>query len=699
MVTRFVETAATALALMVLGTGVAHAQDQAAPAAEASAGSAADSNDGQDGGEIVVTALRRESTVSRTPAALSVMGGGELRNTGVVSALNLPDVMPNIQNGVAGFTIRGISSGDTTAKGDPSTAFSINGIYIARPQEQGLTFLDVERVEVLRGPQGTLYGRNATAGAVNVISNRPRDEFQAAGSVEIGNYETRRAELMVNLPAAPGFAVRAAASINKHDGFSPTGNGRAALDDQDDLSLRLSASAEITPSIRLLVIGDYGRARPTGLGYTAVAQALSTTGINRRRTNPGGDSRQNLEAGGITTQFDADLGFANLTYLFGYRKSTNDYVQYYRDNGPFVDQQNDHSQTSHELRLASSGSGPLQWVAGLFYFTEDQRTVTLVNLSPTLRLNFDLPTQIESKAAFAQVTYSLTGSLRVTGGIRYTDDQKVRTGTQIVNGGTPIPFNAKVDYSKWNWKIGIDQDLGSNGLIYASISTGYKAGGFNDGNPTTQPALYYDPEDVRAIEGGVKVKPFDGLQLAVAGFHYDYKGLQLSSVPPTGGILTLNAAQATVYGAEVEGTWRVVRNGRFDFNVSWLNATYDEYRPSGASGVNWAGRRLDRSPAFTARIAYQHDIELGDGSRITPQASTRYSSSYFVSNFSGPVQYRQDAYWRTDFSLTYHAPKDRWYVQAFARNLEDESTLSTFSMGALHFNEPRLYGARLGFRF
>lgn len=652
------------------------------------------------GDEIVVTALRREQLASRAPVALSVVGGENLQELGVVSAQNLPEVLPNIQNGVAGFAIRGISSGDTTAKGDPSTAFSIDGIYIARPQEQAFTFFDLQRVEVLRGPQGTLYGRNATAGAINVISNRPSPSgFAAAGSFEIGNYDTRRANAMINVPVSSNIAIRAAGALNRRDGFSPTSNGRPYLDDQDDISFRLSGQADITSNLRLLVVGDYTKAEPTGRGYTPVARAFTGSRRDRRITSPGGDSHQFLEIGGATVDVGLDLGFANLTYLFGRRDSTNDFVQFYADTANFVDQQNDHSQTSHELRLASSGASRLQWVAGLFYLNESAYSLSRVRPNPTLQLLFDLETDVKSFAGFAQATYSLTDSLRVTGGLRYTKDEKSRFGYQTANAGPQIPNAAEVNYSKTNWKLGIDHDLGSAGVVYATISTGYKAGGFNDGNPVSQPALYYDPEDVRAIEVGAKSRLFGVAQVSAAAFHYSYKGLQLSSVPPTGGILTLNAARATVKGAEVESSVRVGRRGRLEFSAALLDAAYDEYFPLGPTGPSFAGRRLDRSPEFTARVAYSHDFMLGDGSKIAVNGSTRYSSSYFVSNFNVPLQYTQEAFWRTDASIGYHAADDGWYVQAFARNLEDNNTISIFAMGSLAMGEPRLYGVRAGFRF
>jgi len=652
-------------------------------------------------GDIVVTALRRDQSLLKTPLAISVVSSESLRGNGISSAQNLPDLLPNVQNGVAGFAIRGISSGDFTEKGDPSTAFSLDGIYIARPQQQTLAFFDLERVEVLRGPQGTLYGRNATAGAINVISARPRHEFAASAGFEYGNYDTVRSTAMVNVPLGDAVALRLSGAFNRHDGYTDTRDGHRSLDGRNDLAVRARLLADLSPSTSLLVTADYGRIQDSGPAYIPQARALlNNKDTTLRYQNPGRDDFNLLKSGGVTAELNTDLGFAKLTYLFGYRKSTNRYLQSFGDNVAAVDMDNSQHQDSQELRLASTTSGPLQYVVGLYYFNENTHTAPVVTISGGPTLNFDLDAHGKSYAAFGQATYSLADTVRLVGGLRYTRDEKSRDGLFSIVGGPSFPYDAAVKFGKWTWKAGVEADIAPQALFYASVSTGYKSGGFNDGNPQTQPNLYYDPETITSYEAGLKGSFLaNKLYVSASGFYYDYKGLQLSSVPPTGGIVTLNAAKAKVWGLEVEGRLRPIKGGALDFNATYLNATYDRYLPLGTGGPSYAGFALDRSPKFAFRVGYTQDFGLANGGRISANAATKYSSSYVVTDFNVPFQFRQGAYWRTDLSLGYFAPGEKWYLQAFARNLENTRTLGVINFSSLTLGEPRQYGVRAGFTF
>jgi iron complex outermembrane receptor protein len=693
-------TSTLAMMIGVLGSAPVLGQETTRqPNAEESSRRTADTVP-QESADIVVTALRRSQSVVSAPLAISVVDGPGLTRTGVTNPQQLPDLLPNVQNGVAGFGIRGVSSGDFTEKGDPSTAFSLDGIYIARPWEQTLSFFDIDRVEVLRGPQGTLYGRNATAGAINVISARPADHFEASATGEYGNYDTRRLTAMINLPLSNSISLRLAGAHNAHDGYTATRDGSDRLDGRNDLAGRARLLIEVDTKTSILLSGDIGRIRDSGPAYIPLPRALDTRGTDSRYQNPGRDGYNHLTVGGTTAEVNSDLGFGTLTYLFGWRRSNNEYLQTFGDNGPHVIMDNDHEQDSHELRLASKGTGAFQWVGGLFYFHEKTNVAPTVVIPGGPTLLFDLHARASSKAAFGQITFGLTPSFRVVGGLRYTDDSKARVGDFAIVNGPSFPYDAAVHFKKWNWKAGIEYDIAPRVLAYASVSTGYKSGGFNDGNPQTQPALYYDPEDITAYEAGLKGRFLDGrLYASTAVFYYDYQGLQLSSIPPTGGIVTLNAAKATVKGFELEGNARVLRNGTVDFNFALLEAQYDRYLPLGPGGPNFAGRDLDRAPKSSFRIGYTQDFPLADGGRVSASISTKHSSSYAVTDFNVPFQYRQEAIWRTDLRLAYHAPGDRWYLQAFARNLENNNTLGTISFGSFTLNEPRLYGVRGGVTF
>jgi iron complex outermembrane receptor protein len=651
--------------------------------------------------EVIVTANRRSQSLSKTPLAITAVTGEKLGGEGITNTQNLTNILPNVQNGPAGFSIRGVASGDFTEKGDPSTAFNLDGVYIARVTAQSLALFDIERVEVLRGPQGTLYGRNATAGVVNVITARPSDDFDASGTVEVGNYDTVRTTAMVNVPLSESVAFRLSGAINRHDGYTATRDGSNRLDDQDDAALRARLRLKTGEKSDLLVTADYGKVDQTGVAGVAQPRVFSMNDDHSLRyQNPGKDNFNYFKAAGTAVEYNADLGFAKLTYLFGYRKSKWRTLTTKGDAVADIMNVQDHSQDSHELRLASQGSGPLQYVAGLYYFHEDTETSPSLDITGVGQLAFDLHAKGRSYAPFSQVTYSLSPALRLTGGARYTWDQKSRVGTFRFGNFDPTPYDADYKASKATWKVGAEYDLSPTLLTYASVATGYKAGGFNDGNPQTQPALYYGPETLTSYEGGIKGTLLNrSLYFSASAFYYDYKGLQLGTVLPEGGQVTSNAGVSNVKGFELEGSWKALRDTTLNYSIAVLDAKYDEYLPKGAGGPSYAGLSLDRSPKLSGRIGIQQNFPLSNGGRISATAAVKYSGSYMVSDFSGPIQYRQKSYTRTDVTLGYHSPDGNWFVQAFGRNLENERQLGLVEFGAFTLSEPAQYGIRAGFYY
>lgn len=688
-------TVALAAAAVAAGMSLsAGAQTAAAPDSAASAPQAEAPKGSMVLETVVVTAQRRKETLDKTPLAISAIKGEDLAVRGVSTPQDLTNTLPNVQNGVAGFAIRGISSGDDTEKGDPSTAFSLDGVYIARPQVQTLGMYDLERVEVVRGPQGTLYGRNATAGAINVITAKPVFGEQRSVGLEVGNYGSLRFTGVYNTQTSESSALRLAVSHNQHDGFTETRDGTRALDSRKDTAVRGKYRLDFDKS-SLMLTADYAEQDDSGRARLPISRAISGD-KNQYYQNPGRDGFLRLKSGGLAAEYGAETEFGDFTSITGYRRTTMTETQLFQDKGSnwaIADMTN--TQFSQEFRLSSAGSGPFQWVTGLFYFQEETKTVPVVYVPVVpLELHWDLTAKSNSTAAFAQGTYTVMPGLRAVGGVRYTRDHKERAGTFTLVGAFSSPYDASISNSKANWKAGLEYDLTKNALLYANVSTGYKAGGFNDGNPKDQPALYYNPENLTSYEVGVKGRFLENrLYLATSVFHYNYSDLQLSSIPITGGTLTLNAAKATLNGLEVEGAFYVTQDGRLEFSGAYLDAKYDQYLPLGAGGPSYAGVHLDRSPKGTARIGYTHDFPVAAG-RISAGFATKYSSAYTVSDFNVPRQFVQEAYWRTDAQIGYYAPKDRWYVQAFVRNIENKRQLGQYQFDTLTITDPRQFGIR-----
>lgn len=696
-------------------------------------------------GDIVVTATRTETLASETPIALTAIGGEGLRDAGITNPTQLADVVPNLSidraNGLQ-ITIRGVTSTDGTEKGDPSAAFLLDGIYIARPQAQEVSFFDIERIEVLRGPQGTLFGRNTTAGVVQIISARPVDRFAASVDASYGNFDAIRATAMVNVPVASGIALRGAVNYDRRDSYviqSPT--SPYTLDPaKDNLSGRLSALFEFSPDIDLLIRGDYSQIKGRPANSVRLTNFFERPfvpagrpqyidlGSKRQRMrlhNDGMLSYRDNETWGISAELNWGMGPVTMTYLGSYRELTRheggpqDFGLPTAFAGVF---DGDYWQNSQELRFAFDNDGRFTGQAGAYYFKEKSGIAAFILNPPfipgALAYGFPQdPTIAESQAVFGQFSYELIPDLKLTGGVRYSHDLKSRVGQTVIIfpdpvGTIPTQQNvARRKFSKVTWRAGLDYDLDDT-LLYATVSTGYKAGGFNDGCEAGTGAgcvlpadvLYYDPETLTAYEAGIKTRFADGaIRLNAALFHYDYKGLQLSFQSNICGgpcQVTTNAAAAKIDGIEVEVHIQPHVGHRIDLGINYLDARYDRFMP--APGIDFADRGLDRAPKLSASAGYNYTHELANGGRIEANAHIRLSDSYTLTDYAVPVQFRQPSFHKTDLALTYTAPDDRFYVQAYAKNLENEITLSSLSAQtgtSASFADPRTYGLRAGVKF
>lgn len=698
---------------------------------------------GTSSSEIVVTAQRRAQSVQDVPLAVTALEGETLAQEGVRGVEDLGEVAPSLSITTSGATqifMRGVGSTNVTPVGDSAVAVHLDGVYLARSNALNAQFYDIARVEVVRGPQGTLYGRNATAGAINIITNQPRFDFEGAAAVEYGNYNTLVMSGMVNAPVTDTLALRAAFQSIRHDGYLEAADGPVNAqgndrNDQNDISGRAQLLFQPGDRFKITLRGDYthqggaGPAavpypNPTGDPYVAVALL---------------DVYQDNAIFGGSLEAEYDLGFATVTYLGGYRElqldSKSEILQTGNNRPIFVD--NNQKSWSHELRLAGE-TGPLEWVVGAYRFEEENFTDFRIQLPPGIFLTFmQGPIAAESIAFFGQATYSLTDAVRITGGLRYTEDEKSRIGGTFLTGadGTVLRQiavnNADATWDSIDWKVGAEYDLSPDSLLYAQAATAYKAGGYFDGPaPNT-----YDPEEIMSYEIGSKNVLADGrLRLNVAAFYNDYSDLQVSAVEVIAGeaaLVTRNAGTAEIYGVELETAFQLTPNASFDFVGSWLHAEYTDFvLPFGDPFVNndanadiercyaadysqprprrgdFSGCALARTPEFAFSAGYSHRFDLGNGGAIIARAQTRYESEKNL-EFHGFAANREGDFTKTDLALTYQSPDD-WYLQAYVRNIENDAVRTNSNPNAQTgittngtdvYAPPRLYGIRLSANF
>ncbi|MGZ8320942.1 MAG: TonB-dependent receptor [Telluria sp.] len=708
--------------------------------------------------EVLVTAQRMAAPASKTPVAMSVLYGERLLEAGIESPAAIGARLANVHLDGASdglrLTIRGVSNADSTEKGDPSAAFMLDGIYIARPQIQNISFFDIDRVEVLRGPQGTLYGRNSTAGVVNVISNTPGKQLEGAVGAEVGKYASRKANAMINVPVNDALALRAAVAYNQHDSYlnNGTGTGHTLGLDRDDTAARLSARLAIGQSASLLLRYDSSSLRnnndshvPVSNFYTFGANGQpgwNDAGTGARLTNrfvpPNAPLQQgsgHASASGLGAEFDWNLGGATLHYLGSHRKFDYDHqANFHYGVAPgfalgvrqaFGGQ---YSQDSHELRVESNGAGPLKAQAGVYHFREDAdvlytfRDLELLGLPPYYV--FPLAATSVGKAVFGQATYSLSPSLRVTAGARYSEDDKSRVGsTDFQQGAAFNPATdfrllnaAALDTHKTTWRLGAEYDLARDTMLFATVSTGYKAGGFNDGciagtrengidcpAPVSVPAsaLYYQPEALTSYEAGVKAAFWNRkATLNATAFYYDYTNLQLSGVVVVQGaprFVTTNAGVASVTGLELDGQFAATASDRISYSLSLLDAHYKSYVPDGVH--SWAGKRLDRSPRAAATLGYEHTFRL-DGAKVKAGIFSRASAAYMISVPSQLLQYRVPGRTQSDLSFGYQRDRANWSLGAHVKNIENKVLpVAIDSFGMAVPGDPLTYGVRVDYRF
>jgi iron complex outermembrane receptor protein len=707
-----------------------------AQAQSASQGTAASAAQQPGVGDIIVTASKRPELLSKTPVAVTVINTAALDQRGVTRIENLTTSIPNTQlfyvaTGGVQLGIRGISTNQNNELGNPSVAFHIDGVYEPRPENLTGILYDVDRIEVLRGPQGTLYGRNATVGSINVVTAAPKGKLEAFGDVSYGNYNDVLIRGVVNIPVTDTFAVRASAVYHRNDGYqreTSVGNYFKA----DEVGNRVTALWRPSQSFSWQIEGDYDHNQ----GTPPLAElSILPAGTSRFHQNVDTPGYIDTQSYGVRSRmeykFTPDL---SLAYIAGYGKLKGR-TQYDMDGTTSQDHINRYIRNqdhwSHELNL-NYDTKRLKVLLGAFYFQERPRTVLNQDngVFDYSGIYPDLTLKNRSYAFFGQATYSITEAIRLTGGVRYSHDQAMTDGrinyfcpygtapsfTMASPSAACSPFGVigpqDARWSKVTWKAGIDADLSSGTLAYATVSTGYKAGVL--GNNGLIPDA--DPETSTNYEIGLKTHLLNNkLLLSLSAFWMDYKDLQISTLfAPRGTNGTVveginNVGKARSRGVEAEFAWSPTRDDQFSGFASFIDARYlrypdaNNYQLDPDNGVlsDNSGNRLVLSPKWSGRFSYSHTFHIGDAT-LVPSASIYYQSMMYLTPFNLSVD-RQKGYTKSDITLTYNFAGEHLSIEGFVHNLEDRKVATmqfNYELPVLrYYSDPRTYGVRIGFKY
>lgn len=615
-----------------------------------------------DGGlaEIVVTAQRREESLQKAAIAVTAVTGDDLTRSGITETSNLGKLVPALvvqpTGGATSFFLRGVGTNSQNSFSENAIAFNFNGVYVGRPTAPAGVFYDLERVEVVKGPQGTLYGRNATGGAINVLPKKPvLGKFGVEGLAEYGNYDSKKGFLAVNVPFGEVAALRVAGQVVDRDGYISDG-----YDDDKGEAVRASFLLKPSDIWSINIVGDYYHQGGKGGGAVLLpSKAFAVPLVNDRVSisdpralaaingyastlfappfcaggfitsgcieNARSDGYLDNHFYGLSAQVDGDMGFATLSVIPAWRKSEADFRTYLP--GFRGEIQDNAEQMSLEMRLTSAADQRLRYVLGGFFFNEQQDTLNYFRQGRLSTTRFTPRLKTQSLAAFGQLTFDITDALRLIAGGRYTQEDKSQL-TASVGGGLPgpvdpplgIPVTGDLRFNKFTWKAGIELDAGPASLVYANVATGFKSGGFYVAAPPTNS---FRPESLTAYTIGAKNRFFGNkLQLNIEAFYWDYKDQQVTFVGgvQTGnglfaqGSLTTNAGKSRIFGTEIEARFAPTRDDLFNVNVQYLNGKYKglqtaNFSPTGApvtTGCSITGSRLANPGINGARF---YDID------------------------------------------------------------------------------------------
>lgn len=713
------QTSGALVALSILSVSTA-ARAQEAATAEA-----------EDSGEIVVTALKRSQSVQAVPASIAAVSGEELGQKGLSDIRDLSRVVPNLNwgehFGTTLITIRGAGSSVDSGATEPTVALYVDGIYLPRSDMATFRAVDLERVEVLRGPQGTLYGRNAAGGAVNFVSQAPTKDFTGKVELSTGSRDAWGASGYVSGAIAPGISVRLSGGREKQDGYVKVLNTGQKLNGVNTVYGRLAVAIEPDGSdVRNETSLRYEKnkaavAYQQPIGPMVFPAATYTTVPNRILSDdPYSGQRETFIASNVLTWKASDS--VTIKSLTGYIDH-NSHAEV-DDDGSLVPFQYtpDFVRTSksfsQEFNLVGN-TGKLDWIVGLFYFNEkyygNLPVVIQAGLAPSLgvpagaTINLGQRAKINNLAAFADLDYHLTDRISVNLGLRYNHEdnkyQEIYSFTPIVpviTGDLPKKANKLIP------KIGLKFELGDDIHSYIQWSKGYKSGGVNlpSGGGAILPL--YKPENISAFEAGLKSQFLDRtLTFNIAGWYYDYKDLQITQdVPPS--TTVVQNADAEIYGVEAELRWSPVPSLNLHVAPTWQHAVFKNFvtfDPIVGANVDLDGSQLPRAPKFTVNAGISNRFELGGDflNSLRLEANMIHSSSVVLRYENQNPLERQKTYTLVNFSATLADVDEKTQLTAFLNNAFDvkyKQHVINFGLGFMgNYGPPQTWGLRLSRKF
>lgn len=692
-----------------------------------------DQEEAEGVGEIIVTAQRRGENMQDVPISVTAVTAENLEELGVSNTELLTAVVPGLsmtRQGRGGQPyIRGVGSQNTVPGNENAVATYVDGVYYADPGGSLFSFNNIERIEVLKGPQGTLFGRNATGGLIQVITSEPTTDLQFRAGVSYADYDTTEGNVYVSGGNGPVAADLAVYGIHQGEGFGRYLNvaGNPDANVREEYAVRSRLLIDLSPNNSLIfsadyrtATGDYGVSR-NAYAPTIMAGGFPMTGSIQDANGAFETDVANSDDYGVSVNYRHDFGGFQLSWITAYRH--NGYQMIYdQDIGPaFLSSLNQTQSTeTHQHELLLTGGDRLRWTAGLFIFDADARFDPIMLRSGIAAGNSDLYSRQETQsyAAFAEGTFALTEQTDITLGIRYTNDEREFTARRFAAGANPNPpgsliqsANSATTFEEPTYRVGIDHDITDDLMIYAMYNRGFKSGVYNLVNPAA-PAVR--PEILDAFEVGFKSQWFDNaLRLNASAFYYDYQDIHLNTVQ-AGLTSIFNAAGGEVTGGEIEILWAPrVSVGELDIsaNLSLLDAQYTEFPAGPISTPNPAGGNVGsigdlsgndmiRSPNWTLNVGANYTVPVSFG-ELGFNINVYHNDGFY---WEADNRTRQDAYSLVNLSTWIDFGEAQNYrLRFFANNATDEEYfvgVAENSFGDTGMaGMPRIIGVGVEFRY
>ena len=694
--------------------------------------------------DIIVTAQRRAENAKDVPISLSRFGAREIEDRHALRLFDLQEAVPNLVvdsgpfgNGAPMISIRGISSNVRNVGFESGVGVYIDGVYQGRPNTANADLIDVARVEMLRGPQGTLYGKNTTAGAINIVTQQPSDQLTARATLELGNYSLRRLSAYLS---GPLVADKLSASISAYgverrgyvrnlfdgsraDGERYTG-GRAKLRATPGEALTLDLAVDwLVENHRHM----FGESRPGGIPPIGGDQEPGAYTINQDKQPR--EKRTNLGVS-ATVRYALPSGVTLYSITaWRYARAGN-----FQDNdlGPrdyyWIDWHDKQRQLTEELRAESPSGQPLTWTAGLYYL--QSRSVSahsamagaafaeLIGVTSTDEgmVSPDGTVKTRSYAAYGNVKYQLSARLAVSGGIRFTYEHKTldfrqrATGLGLFFGYPNIPeTRLRRAESAWSPSLALTYALSKHSTLYATVSRGFKSGGFNADLVASADGIGFGPERVTNFEIGSKNYLLGGrLELNAALFTMNYHGLQVTSFVQTGDIVTTtiaNAARARSRGFELEMKATPTQRWLLGAAFGYVDARFKRFRNGGGVGIDYDGNRLPLTAKYNLNLSAQYSLPLGPDAWVSLRGEFSRIGGFFTDASEAQPTFRVPGHHLFNASMVLRPSGDKWQISVWGKNLAgahyftDARRDVLFHADTIIYGPPRTIGATIALRY